>query len=102
MGSKVSVPFRNRIVDGYVFGLSGSTSMGKLRRIIPPKAGLLTAPAELMELAGWMASRYLCLRIEAAKLLFPPGNVPLSPGLSPTKELLGDPVSFRTALRRSL
>ncbi|HNV34432.1 MAG TPA: primosomal protein N' [Bacillota bacterium] len=101
VGSKVSVPFRNRIVDGYVFGLSGSTSMGKLRRIIPPKAGLLTAPAELMELAGWMASRYLCLRIEAAKLLFPPGNVPLAPGLSPTKELLGDPVSFRTALRRS-
>jgi len=101
VGSKVSVPFRNRTVGGYVFGLSGKTSMGKVKKIIVPKAGLLSAPAELMDLASWMASRYLCLRIEAVKLLFPPGNVPLAPGLIPSKELLEDPESFRVMLKRS-
>ena len=101
VGSKVSVPFRNRTVDGFVFGISDATELKSVKRILAPKAGILSAPGGMMELADWMSCQYLCLRVEAARLMFPPGNVPLAPGLKPSDLFFSDPQAARARLKRS-
>ncbi len=100
-GSKVSVPFRNRVVDGFVFELSDQTDQRSVKQLISPKAGVLDSSVEAPELACWMASRYLCLKAEAAKLMFPSGNIPLAPGIRASARLLDDPVGARLELKRS-
>lgn len=101
VGSKVVVPFRNRVVDGYVFAVSDSTDVRNVRKLALPKAGEVVAPEHSMELALWIAESTLCTLQEAARLMFPPGNIPLAPGLEPAARLLSDPPAVRQALRRS-
>lgn len=101
VGSRVNVPFRNRTVDGFVFGISDTTQLRSVKKVIAPKAGILSAPQGMMELADWMSREYLCLRTEAAKLMFPPGNVPLAPGLKPSDLFFSDPQAARARLKRS-
>ncbi len=100
-GSKVLVPFRNRLIDGFVFSLSDTTDQKGVKQLREPKSGPIAAPPDMMQLADWMAEKYLCLRIEAVKLMFPPGNIPLAPGIRPSARLLADPPLARQELKRS-
>lgn len=100
-GSKVSVPFRNRVVDGFVFETSDATDQRSVKMLRAPKAGVLESSPDMPDLACWMAERYLCLKAEAAKLMFPSGSIPLAPGIRASQSLLDDPAQARLELRRS-
>lgn len=100
-GSKVSIPFRNRVVDGFVFETSEITDQRSVKMLKAPKAGVLESSPEMPDLACWLAARYLCLKAEAAKLMFPSGNIPLAPGIRATQRLLEDPQGARLELKRS-
>ncbi|RKD24141.1 primosomal protein N' [Ammoniphilus oxalaticus] len=71
IGSRVSAPFGNRKIQGYVVGLSETTSVKKARDledvldVVPP----LTP--ELIELGEWMSERYLCRRYVSFQAMLP-------------------------------
>ena len=59
IGSRVSVPFGHRHVDGFVVGLTDHSDLDELKPIakVLGEKSLITEP--VMELARWMSAYYL-------------------------------------------
>lgn len=75
VGHRVAVPFGPRTVEGYVVGFADTPGIaaGRVRPIahLLDEQPILTA--EQIELARWMAERYLCHPVQALRCFLPPG-----------------------------
>ncbi len=75
-GSFVSVPIRQREVDGIVIDISARLPKGLMQNQIRPirriVAGRSILPAALYDLAAWMAHYYLCSLADAVFMMLPP------------------------------
>ena len=70
VGTRVEVPFGNRILSGIVVGLSASTDVQKLKAI--RRISDTYMPPVLLKLTEWIASYYGCSLGEAAQSVLPP------------------------------
>src|ERR1700704_1557108 len=73
VGSMLVVPFGRREVLGVVVGLAESSEVSEERLLAPLRALELGVPAELVELADWVASEYCSTTARALGLVLPPG-----------------------------
>ncbi len=72
-GMRAVVPFHKKIVTGYVVGLSDTTDLDTVRRIVDlPDADPIFRP-DLLELCKWMAEYYCCSWGEALDCAVPRG-----------------------------
>ena len=71
VGCRVEVPFGQRVLDGFVVGLSDRSDVARTKPIRRVLETYLTKP--LLDLAGWMASYYGCSVGEAAQTELPSG-----------------------------
>ncbi|MEG6615235.1 primosomal protein N' [Peptococcaceae bacterium 1198_IL3148] len=74
VGSRVLVPFGNRTIAGYVMGYSDPPTAVKIKDIKAVVGGGLSP--ELMELARWLAKKYLCTLSESLHCVLGPGREP--------------------------
>ena len=72
-GCQVAVPFGPRTIEGFVVSLSDNCSLAPEK--VKPVKGLVrdytVILPELVELALWMKSRYLCNLVDALRLMLP-------------------------------
>ncbi len=83
LGSQVLVPFGRRSVHGFVVGMSESPAADTSRELKPIQATLgqgVRVPPDLLELAKWMSRRYLCLVVDAIKVMAPAWQNAISQG----------------------
>ncbi len=73
VGSMLVVPFGRRELLGVVVGLSEASSVARERLLAPRRAVEADVPAELVELAGWIALEYCSTPARALSLVLPPG-----------------------------
>ncbi len=74
VGSMLVVPFGRRELLGVVVGLSEASSVSRERLLAPRRAVEGDLPAELVELAGWIALEYCSTPARALSLVLPPGT----------------------------
>ena len=72
-GHQVVVPFGPRTLDGFVIGLSEECALPpeKVRPILRLASPEPVIRPDLMELAEWMHTRYLCNLVDALRLMIP-------------------------------
>jgi primosomal protein N' (replication factor Y) len=75
VGSMLVVPFGRRQVLGVVVGLADRSEVAEEKLLPPLRALELGVPAELVELAGWIAAEYCSTLARALNLVLPPGAV---------------------------
>jgi primosomal protein N' (replication factor Y) len=73
VGSMLVVPFGRREVLGVVVGLAESSEVSEEKLLQPLRALELGVPAELVELAEWIAAEYCSTIARALTLVLPPG-----------------------------
>ncbi|HTB69616.1 MAG TPA: primosomal protein N' [Solirubrobacteraceae bacterium] len=73
IGSMLVVPFGRREVLGVVVGLADSSEIAAEKLLAPLRALELGVPAEMVELAGWIAGEYCSTLSRALGLVLPPG-----------------------------
>ncbi len=73
VGSVLRVPFAGRELLGVVIGLAGTTTVAPDRLLAPVGVIDPGIPAELVELADWLAGEYCSTRARALSLMLPPG-----------------------------
>ncbi|HEY3958892.1 MAG TPA: primosomal protein N' [Solirubrobacteraceae bacterium] len=73
IGSMLVVPFGRREVLGVVVGLVESSEISEEKLLAPLRALELGVPAELVELAEWIAAEYCSTIARALTLVLPPG-----------------------------
>ncbi|HEV2974660.1 MAG TPA: primosomal protein N' [Solirubrobacteraceae bacterium] len=73
IGSMLVVPFGRREVLGVVVGLADSSEIAAEKLLAPLRALELGVPAEMVELAGWIAEEYCSTLSRALGLVLPPG-----------------------------
>jgi primosomal protein N' (replication factor Y) len=76
VGSVVRVPFGRQALDGVVVGLSGTTEVPAEKLVTPTAVRPDSVPAELVELALWMADEYCSTPARALSLVLPPKGKP--------------------------
>ena len=76
VGSIVRVPFGRQRLDGVVVGLAASTEVAPEKLVTPTAVRADTLPAELVELALWMADEYCSTPARALSLVLPPKGRP--------------------------
>jgi primosomal protein N' (replication factor Y) (superfamily II helicase) len=69
LGSKVMVPFNNRVVEGTVVGFSAEAASAKVKSIASTHGQALHG--DLIHLARWMADYYICPFIQALHTVMP-------------------------------
>jgi primosomal protein N' (replication factor Y) (superfamily II helicase) len=74
VGSMLVVPFGRRELLGVVVGLSEASSVSRERLLAPRRAVEADVPADLVELAGWIALEYCSTPARALALVLPPGS----------------------------
>jgi primosomal protein N' (replication factor Y) len=74
VGSMLVVPFGRRELLGVVVGLSEASSVSRERLLAPRRAVEADVPADLVELAGWIALQYCSTPARALSLVLPPGS----------------------------
>jgi hypothetical protein len=67
------VPFGRRELLGVVVGLSDASAVASERLLAPRRAVEADVPADLVELAGWIALEYCSTPARALSLVLPPG-----------------------------
>jgi primosomal protein N' (replication factor Y) len=72
VGSMLVVPFGRRKVLGVVVGLADSSEVAADKLLVPLRALELGVPAELVELAEWLAREYCSTTPRALSLVLPP------------------------------
>ena len=72
-GQLVAVPFGPRTLEGFVVSLSGECDLPpeKVKPILRVVRGEPVILPDLMELAEWMHTRYLCNLVDALRLMLP-------------------------------
>jgi primosomal protein N' (replication factor Y) (superfamily II helicase) len=73
IGSMLVVPFGRREVLGVVVGLADSSEVAAEKLLAPLRALELGVPAEMVELAEWVAAEYCSTIARALGLVLPPG-----------------------------
>jgi primosomal protein N' (replication factor Y) (superfamily II helicase) len=73
VGSMLVVPFGRREVLGVVVGLAESSEVAAEKLLAPLRALELGVPAEMVELAEWIAAEYCSTPARALGLVLPPG-----------------------------
>jgi primosomal protein N' (replication factor Y) len=73
VGSMLVVPFGRRLVLGVVVGLADRSEIAEERLLAPLRALELGVPADLVELAEWVAAEYCSTTARALGLVLPPG-----------------------------
>jgi primosomal protein N' (replication factor Y) len=73
VGSMLVVPFGRRELLGVVVGLAERSDVAEERLLAPVRALELGVPAELVELADWVAHEYCSTTARALGLVLPPG-----------------------------
>lgn len=71
VGRAVVVPFGGRRLVGYVVGFVETPDVANVKDIIEVAWQVEPLPEEMMALATWMTSRYMCLPAEAIAQMFP-------------------------------
>ncbi|MCR4402178.1 MAG: primosomal protein N' [Firmicutes bacterium] len=71
VGSAVVVPFGGRRLVGYVVGFVETPDVASVKDIIEVSRQAEPLSEEMMTLATWMTSRYVCLPAEAIAQMFP-------------------------------
>jgi primosomal protein N' (replication factor Y) len=84
VGSLLQVPFARRQALGVVVGLSDHSEIDQARLLEPRRAMGVSVPAELVELAAWIAAEYCSTTARALNLMLPPG---LTRGTKPLSRL---------------
>jgi primosomal protein N' (replication factor Y) len=73
VGSMLVVPFGRRDVLGVVVGLADSSEVEAHRLLAPRRALELGVPADLVDVAGWVAEEYCSTLARSLALVLPPG-----------------------------
>lgn len=73
VGSRVIVPFGPRRLEGYVVGFSSVADVKKVRDIVQVLDEQPMLTEELVQLADWMAYRYLASKAASVQALLPAG-----------------------------
>jgi primosomal protein N' (replication factor Y) len=73
IGSMLVVPFGRREVLGVVVGLADTSEVATEKLLAPLRALELGVPAEMVELAEWIAAEYCSTLARALTLVLPPG-----------------------------
>lgn len=73
IGSRVGVPFGNRVLQGFVIGLSTDTEIDSkklkaISQLLDPVPPLLP---DLVQLSEWMSHKYCCSRISSLQVMLP-------------------------------
>jgi primosomal protein N' (replication factor Y) (superfamily II helicase) len=76
VGSIVRVPFGRQALDGVVIGLAERTDVPADKLVTPTAVREDSLPAELVELALWMAEEYCSTPARALSLVLPPRGKP--------------------------
>ena len=76
VGSIVRVPFGRQALDGVVVGLAERSELAPERLVVPSGVREDDVPAELVELALWMAEEYCSTPARALQLVLPPRGRP--------------------------
>ncbi len=76
VGSIVRVPFGRQALDGVVVGLADETEVAPERLVAPTGVREDDVPADLVELALWMAVEYCSTPARALSLVLPPRGKP--------------------------
>jgi primosomal protein N' (replication factor Y) (superfamily II helicase) len=76
VGSIVRVPFGRQALDGVVVGLAGTTDVPPEKLVTPTAVREDSVPAELVDLALWMADEYCSTPARALSLVLPPKGRP--------------------------
>lgn len=70
-GMRVVIPFGNRKVEGIVLGFCETSDVPGIKDIINIADEDPILGKDLLQLAGWMAERYLCTKLEALHSIMP-------------------------------
>jgi primosomal protein N' (replication factor Y) len=73
VGSMLVVPFGRREILGVVVGLADSSEVAEEKLLAPLRALEFGVPADLVELAAWIAAEYCSTSARALGLVLPPG-----------------------------
>jgi primosomal protein N' (replication factor Y) len=76
VGSIVAIPFGRQRLDGVVTGLAATTEVAPDRLVAPTAVREDSVPAELVDLALWMATEYCSTPARALALVMPPPGRP--------------------------
>src|SRR5690349_13702174 len=76
VGSVVRVPFGRQRLDGVVVGLAAASELPAERLVAPSAVREDSVPADLVELALWMAAEYASTPARALSLVLPPPGRP--------------------------
>ena len=76
VGSVVRVPFGHQTLDGVVVGLAAASELPPERLVAPTAVREDSVPADLVELALWMAAEYASTPARALSLVLPPPGKP--------------------------
>jgi primosomal protein N' (replication factor Y) len=76
VGSIVRVPFGRQALDGVVVGLADTTDVPAEKLVTPTAVREDSLPAELVDLALWMADEYCSTPARALSLMLPPKGKP--------------------------
>jgi primosomal protein N' (replication factor Y) (superfamily II helicase) len=76
VGSIVRVPFGRQTLDGVVVGLAEHTEVPAEKLVAPTSVRVDSVPADLVELAHWMATEYCSTPARSLQLVLPPKGRP--------------------------
>ena len=76
VGSIVRIPFGHQLLDGVVVGFAEHTGVAHEKLVTPTAVREDSLPAELVELALWMAAEYCSTPARALSLVLPPRGRP--------------------------
>ncbi len=99
VGSMLVVPFGRREVLGVVVGLADRSEIAEGRLLAPLRALQNGMPADLVELAEWMAAEYCSTVSRALRLVLAPGPA-RPPSIRPRRTLVRRPVHAPVGVRR--
>lgn len=71
IGSRVTVPFGNRLIQGYVVHLMETTTVPRVKAIDDVLDSTPPLTEELIQLGGWLSQRYICRRYHAYQAMLP-------------------------------
>ncbi|MDS1029857.1 primosomal protein N' [Bacillota bacterium LX-D] len=74
LGSRVLVPFGNRVVGGFVTGFIEKTNFDNIKDIIKVRNATTFCTEELIKLAHWMAEYYMCPLSTVLQAMIPQVN----------------------------
>jgi primosomal protein N' (replication factor Y) len=87
VGSMLVVPFGRQELLGVVVGLSEHTDVAEERLLAPRRALELGVPADLVDLAAWIAREFCSTPARALTLMLPPGA---ARGAGPVERLVAE------------